>query len=134
MLARHYSSFQRLAARLEHESRKTFTQRWENPSYQTSLPEHFRFGGVAVDFSRRGRYRRAAQVSLSRRARPLQCNPLKLGQTGRAGALWRARAKAAQATERHGVEGYEHPRWQPVTGRGIRSALRLPNPLCRPDK
>src|SRR5215813_1477506 len=44
-------------------------------------------------FSRRGRYRRAAQVSLSRRARPLQCNPLKLGQTGRAGALWRAELK-----------------------------------------
>jgi FRG domain len=50
MLARHYSSFQRLAARLEHESRKTFTQRWENSSYQTSLPEHFRFAGGAVDF------------------------------------------------------------------------------------
>lgn len=44
MKTHHFSSFQNLAQELQPSSNRTFTHRWQDPSYRNSLPELFRQG------------------------------------------------------------------------------------------
>src|SRR5258707_1074474 len=44
MNGREFSKFRDLAEVLQAGASRTFTHRWQNPSYRASLPEHFRKG------------------------------------------------------------------------------------------